>query len=168
MGDQRVMNQTSRHYEDSTTLPVSPERIFEYADNHANFSSHMNKSSWMMGGGSMNSHTDEKKFQEIGSHLQMEGTVFGIKLFLDEIVTIHKPPLQKEWKTIGDINLIVIDHYTLGFEIKPENNNSNLRVYIDYKLPKSPATRLLGYLFGNTYAKWCVGQMLNGVKKHFR
>lgn len=165
---QSIIKTTLRHYEDNTTLPVSPVRIFEYADNHANFSSHMNKSSWMMGGGRMNTHTDEKKFQEAGSHLQMDGTVLGIKLFLDEIITQYKPPLRKEWTTVGDINLVVIGHYTLGFEIKPENGNSNLRVYIDYELPKSPGTRWLGYLFGKTYAKWCVGQMLNGVKDHFR
>lgn len=154
------------HFENSVIIPASAEKVFAYADNPSNFSSHMNKSSWMMGGGSMNTHTDEKKFQELGSHLRMEGTVFGIKLFLDEVVTKHESPFRKEWQTVGDINLVVIGHYSLGFEIQPEGHR--LKVYIDYELPKSLKTLWLGKLFGGFYARWCVGQMLNGVKEHFK
>lgn len=160
------MNKDRLHFENSAIIPASPDKVFAFADNPANFSSHMNKSSWMMGGGSMNTHIDDKKFQEIGSHLQMEGTVFGIKLFLDEVVIKHDPPFRKEWQTVGDINLVVIDHYSLGFEIKPEENR--LKVYIDYELPKSLKTLWLGKLFGGFYARWCVGQMLSGVKEHFK
>ena len=160
------MNKKMQHFENSAIIPASAEKVFAFADNPANFSSHMNESSWMMGGGSMNTHTDEKKFQELGSHLQMEGTVFGIKLFLDEVVTKHDPPFRKEWQTVGNINLVVIGHYSLGFEIKPEENR--LKVYIDYELPKSLKTLWLGKLFGGFYARWCVGQMLNGVKEHFK
>lgn len=160
------MNQELRHYENNAVIQASAEKVFAYADNHTNFSSHMNKSSWMMGGGSMNAHADEKKFQELGSHLQMEGTVFGVKLFLDEVVTKHEPPFRKEWQTVGDINLAVIGHYSLGFEIKPEENR--FKVYIDYELPKSLKTLWLGKLFGGFYAKWCVNKMISGVKERFK
>lgn len=162
------MNETQRHYENSAVIPTSANEIFAYADNHTNFSSHMNKSSWMMGGGSMNTHIDDKKFQEVGSHIQMEGTVFGIKLFLDEVVTKHEPLNRKEWQTVGDLRLLVIDHYKLGFEIEPDHSNAKFRVYIDYNLPQSASGRLLGYLLGGMYAKWCVMQMLDGVNKHFK
>ncbi len=156
-----------KHYEDSMFIPTSPRELFTYADDHKNFSSHMNKSSWMMGGGSMNTQVDSKKFQEIGSHIKMEGTVFGIKLYLDEVVTHYDPPYRKQWQTVGNLNLLVIDQYKLGFEIQPENNNSRFRVYIDYDSPQSAGTRILGYLFGGMYAKWCVNQMINGAKKNF-
>src|SRR3989304_5158226 len=113
------MNKIMKHYEDSVYIPTSPKELFDYADDHKNFSSHMNKSSWMMGGGSMNTHVDGKRFRELGSHIQMEGTVFGIKL------------------------------------------------YIDYYLPQSTGTRILGYLLGGMYAKWCVNQMIKGALSHF-
>ncbi len=157
-----------KYYANSISLPVSPEEVFTFADNHANFSSHMNKSSWMMGGGKMTTHADERGFQKLGSHLQMEGTVVGVKLFLDQVVSTYEPPLRKEWHTVGKINLIVIDHYTLGFEIKPEDNTSNLRVYIEYMRPKTVKSHWLGFLFGSMYAKWCVNQMINGVDSHFK
>ena len=161
------MKKIIKHYEDSVYIPESPKELFVYVDNHKNFSSHMNKSSWMMGGGSMNTQADSKKFQEIGSHIKMGGTVFGIKLYLDEVVTHYDPPYRKQWQTVGDLNLLVIDHYKLGFEIEPKSNGSIFKVYITYYLPQSAGTRILGYLFGGMYAKWCVNQMINGALNHF-
>lgn len=157
----------SRHYEKSVGVNARPVDVFTYADNHANFSSHMNQSSWMMGGGNMKTEVGVGKGQRIGSHIKMRGKVFGIPLFLDEVITQHESPYHKEWQTVGNINLLVIDQYKLGFEITPREDRSNLRVYIDYNLPKSRKTKLLGLLFGGMYAKWCVGQMANGTRKHF-
>lgn len=157
----------SRHYEESAVVDADVERVFAYADNHANFSSHMNQSSWMMAGGKMVTQTDEGGFRKAGSHLKMHGNVLGVKLFLDEAVTLHEPPHRKEWQTVGEVNLLVIDHYKLGFEIISSDGQTNLRVYIDYDLPQSTKTRWLGVLFGRMYAKWCVSQMISGVQKHF-
>lgn len=162
------MSKNIRHYEESAIIPASAEEIFAYADNHANFSSHMNKSSWMMGGGRMITKIDEDKGQKVGSHIRMSGKVFGFNLFLDEVVILRDIPFLKEWKTFGDLNLFVIGQYKLGFEIKPEKDVSKIRVYIDYDLPESFSTRILGYLFGGIYAKWCVRQMINGVKNNFK
>ncbi len=157
-----------RHYEESTLIHASAKEVFAYADDHANFSAHMNKSSWMMGGGSMETIVDEARGQKAGSHITMQGKVLGVNLFLDEVITIHKPPHQKEWQTVGNINLIVIDHYKLGFEIEVKENQSKLKVYIDYNIPKTFITKILGQLFGGIYAKWCVRQMISGVDNHFR
>lgn len=158
----------SKHYEENTVIKASPESIFSYADGHANLSSHMNQSSWMMGGGRMKTETDEGKGQKVGSHIRMHGSVLGINLYLDEVITEHEPPHRKAWETVGEVNLLVIDRYRLGFEIKPTNDFSNLRVYIVYDLPKSWITRWLGSLFGGIYAKWCVSQMIKSVEEHFR
>lgn len=81
-----------------------------------------------------------------------------------------KPEMLWGWmkNTPDEINLIVIGHYTMGFEITPQDDNSNLSVYIDYELPKSAKTRWLGYLFGGMYPKWCVRQMLSDNQKHFQ
>lgn len=156
-----------KHYEDSVLVKVPVDKVFAYADDPANFSSHMNKSSWMMGGSKMMTQTDEGKGQKVGSHIKMIGNIFGINLFLDEVITIHESPHHKEWQTVGKINLLVIDHYKLGFEIKPEGEKSYFKVYIDYDLPKSLKTYWLGIILGDVYAKWCVQQMIKGVESHF-
>lgn len=156
-----------RHYEENVEVNANAESIFTYADDHTNFSSHMNKSSWMMGGGKMETQVDEGKGKEIGSHIQMHGNVLGFKLFLDEVIVKYEPPYYKAWETIGDLSLLVIDHYRLGFDIKPDNPNARFRVYIDYNLPQSVGSQTLGHLFGRVYAKWCVQQMIKGVVDHF-
>ena len=156
-----------RHFENEVFIKAPADEIFEYADNPANFSSHMNKSSWMMGGSKMTTHTDKGGGRKIGSHIKMSWSIFGINLYLNELVTIREPPLRKEWQTIGDINLLVINHYRLGFEVEPDKKRSNFRVYIHYDLPKSIQTRWLGLIFGDVYAKWCVNQMIEGLKNHF-
>lgn len=154
-----------KHFEKTLLIPASPEEIFSYADNHSNFSAHMNQSSWMTGGGSMVTSTDEGHGQQIGSHIQMAGKAFGISLFLDEKVIDRRPPSVKIWETVGNLKLLVIGHYRMGFEIKSQGNDSLLRVFIGYDLPDKH--KWLSRLFGGFYAKWCVEQMTNGVYQHF-
>lgn len=121
-----------------------------------------------MGGGKMETRVDEGKGQKVGSRIQMHGKIFGINLFLDEVITEHNPPIRKAWETVGNINLLVIDHYKLGFEIQPDDSTSKFKVYIDYNLPQSASTKILGFLLGDIYAKWCVNQMISGVQVHFK
>ena len=156
-----------KHYEESTVINEDAKEVFGYVDNHANFSSHMNKSSWMMGGGRMDTHVDEGQGQKVGSHILMSGKVFGIEVALDEVVTIHEPPRRKTWETVGTPKLIVIGDYQMGLVIEPWHDTSNLTVSIDYSLPNSLKTRWVGQLFGGIYAKWCVGQMVNGTQNYF-
>ena len=111
----------------------------------------------------METKTDKGKGRKLGSHIFMKGNFFGLKLHLDEVVTYHLSPKRKEWKTVGDLRLLVIGHYQMGFEINPGKESSEFRVFIDFEQIRSP----LG-LFGPLYAKWCVMQMLNGVKGHFK
>ena len=154
-----------RHYEESALIHAEAKEIFSYVDDHANFSSHMNKPSWMMGGSQMNTSVDAGLGQEVGSHIRMNGKVFGITLFLDEVVTHREPPRVKIWETVGTPRLIVIGHYRMKVEIEPQENGSLLGVSIDYNMPTMNAW--LGKLFGGYYAKWCVQQMIKGVHSYF-
>ena len=159
------MTKSLRHYEETSSIPTSPEELFAYVDDHKRFSSHMNKSSWMMGGGKMDVSVDEGNGQKIGSHIRLSGIAFGMKLFLDEIVTHHEPPHLKIWETVGIPKLLVVGAYRMGIEIKPQDNGSRLRVYIDYDLPIHNVW--LGELFSGMYAKWCVRQMIKGASDYF-
>lgn len=162
------MEKLSRHFENNLIIPAFVEDIFVYADDHKYFSSHMNKSSWMMGGGRMETQVDEANGQAVGSHINMRGKVFGIKLSLDEVVTKRRPPFYKEWETVGNPKLLIIGNYRMSFEIKSQNNGSNFKVSIDYELPKSFGGSLLGSIFSSMYAKWCVQQMLTGAQRYFK
>lgn len=154
-----------RHFEDCSVINARAEDVFAYMDDYSHLSSHMNKSSWMMGGGRMDTSFDDWNGQRVGSHIRMSGRAFGIKLFLKEVVTRREPPLIKIWETVGDVRLLIIGHYRMGIEVKPQEGVSSLRVYIDYDLPLTNAW--LGRLFSAIYAKWCVQQMIKGTRYHF-
>jgi hypothetical protein len=77
----------------------------------------MNESSWMMGGGRMSVELDEAKGQAVGSHIRLSGRVFGVSLYLDEVVTRRDPPTNKVWETVGTPRLLVIGAYSIGVQI---------------------------------------------------
>lgn len=157
-----------RHQEAVVSLQALPDAVFAFVDDHARLSSHMNRSSWMLGGGQMRIDMDDKKGQAVGSHIRLSGRVFGFRLFLDEVVTRRNPPNEKVWETVGRPKLLVIGAYQMGMEIGAEPQGTRLRVLIDYDLPSGRIGRLLGLLFGGMYARWCVKQMIDGARAHFR
>jgi uncharacterized membrane protein len=156
-----------RHYAATVTLNAPAEKVFSYGDDFSRLSSHMNKSSMMMVGGSMKTSFDAARGQAIGSRVSMEGRMMGMELSLEEIVTERVPPRHKAWETVGAPRLLVIGGYRLGFDIVSNDDTSDLRVFIDYDLPPSSATRWLGYLFGPIYARWCIRQMVDGARDFF-
>lgn len=155
----------SQHYQEQALISASPEEVFAYLDDHTRLASHMSESSWMMGGGRMETSIDDGKGQKIGSHIQMSGRAFGIALSLDEVITRYEPPHAKEWETVGNPQLLVVGHYRMGIALTPHDGSSDLQVFIHYNLPKRNVW--LGRLFGKAYAKWCVRQMLYDIRNHF-
>jgi len=55
----------------------------------------MTKPSGMMLGGSMSCEVDERGGREVGSVIRMAGTILGLRLAVEEIVTERIPPRRK-------------------------------------------------------------------------
>ncbi|MDP2604541.1 MAG: SRPBCC family protein [Deltaproteobacteria bacterium] len=157
----------SNHYETNAFVAAPADSVLAYADDPARLSSHMSESSWMMGGGRMQTELDAGRGQTVGLRIRLSGRVFGIELSVEEIVTERIPPKRKVWETIGSSRLLVIGHYRMGFEITSQENGSLLRVFIDYALPEDLPARWLGFLLGRYYARWCTQQMVRDTAKHF-
>jgi hypothetical protein len=119
----------------------------------------------MMGGGKMDVSIDDGQGKKVGSHIRMKGKAFGLPVSLDEIVTQRERPNLKTWETVGIPRLIVVGSYQMKIELKPQDSKTLLSVSIDYDPPFF--TPWLGKLFGDIYAKWCVHQMIKGVKNNF-
>jgi hypothetical protein len=157
----------TRHEEYSGAVQASPERIFGRLDDQTRLSAHMSKRSWKMGWGKMETVLDARRARAIGSHIVLRGRVFGIRLYLDEIVTVREPPWRKAWETVGEPRLVVIGRYRMGFELIPNGSNADLRVAVDYDLPTKVIPRLFGLMFGRSYAKWCTRQMVRDAQNCF-
>lgn len=156
------------HGETTMRLPASPAEVFGYLDDHARLSAHMSRSSWMMAGSRMTIETDAARGQAIGSVIRLRGRMLGIRLSVNEVVSDRQVPHSKAWETIGTPHLLVIGHYRMGFAISAQGQESVLRVFIDYALPKTWPTRWLGRLFGRLYARWCAASMANDAVRHFQ
>jgi hypothetical protein len=156
-----------RHHESSAVVPALPEYVFALIDDHERLSSHMNKPSWRMGGGSMTTTLDARRGQAVGSHILVSGRILGLKLSLDEVVTEREPPTRKRWETVGSPRLLVIGSYRMGFKVTLCGSGSLLRVVIDYALPSSWPERWVGRVFGAYYAQWCTQRMVDDAVRHF-
>ena len=97
-------------------------------------------------------------------------------LSLEEVVTEHTPPTRKVWMTVGTPRLLVIGPYRMGFVLVPARGGANsggsdggvtLTVFIDYALPERGPSRLLGWMFGHWYARWCTGRMVADAQAAF-
>mgnify|MGYP000406125319 CR=1 FL=1 len=157
----------SRHEEHSEPINASAERIFDNLDDQTRLSAHMSKRSWKLGWGRMETVLDAENGRSVGSHIVLRGRVFGIRLYLDEVVIMREPPLKKTWETVGEPRLLVIGPYRMGFDLTPDGTTAQLRVAIDYDLPTKGIPWLLGRLFGRRYAKWCTWQMVRDAQDSF-
>ena len=158
----------TRHEESTGLVSAPAAHVFAHVDDHARLSSHMSQSSWKMGGGRMDVVLDAERGQRVGSVIRLDGTVFGVRLFVEEVVTEREPPYRKAWETVGEPRLLVIGAYRMGFELTPEaGDGSRLRVFIDYALPERGLAHWLGRLFGRSYARWCTRRMVADAVRQF-
>lgn len=156
------------HFESSAKLNAPAAAVFLHLDDHQRLSAHMSQSSWMMAGSRMKIELDAAQGRALGSKIRLSGRALGIPLAVEEAVADYTPPLRKSWITTVEPKLLVIGHYRMGFEITPQGNASQLRIFIDYALPESYPARWLGRVFGSWYARWCTLSMVSDAEKSFR
>ena len=163
------------HAESHGRLRASAGRVFAHLDDHARLAVHMNRRSWRMGWSRMKLHLDQGAGRVVGSRIRLEGRVLGVRLSLEEVITVRTRPTRKVWATVGSPRLLVIGPYRMGFGLVPagvgatggESNEVKLTVFIDYTLPDRGISRLLGRLFGHRYARWCTETMVADARAAF-
>lgn len=148
---------TSR-YEESAAINATAEAVFARIDDPHRPSSHMDTPSVMMGGGSMSTKLDAGAGQRLGSVKRLEGSAFGMTIFVEERVVRYEPPRAKSWETVGEPRLVIMGAYRMDIDIEPKGTQSVLTISIAYAMPRRHAW--LGKLFGRMYARWCVRQMI--------
>jgi hypothetical protein len=60
-----------KHYENAALISTEPGEVFDFITDHTPLALHMNKSSWMMGGGHMYISVDDGLGQKVGSLIRM-------------------------------------------------------------------------------------------------
>ncbi len=163
-----MSSQALPFHDESIALVHAPiDRVFARLDDPMSLAAHMSESSMMMMGSRMSMEVDAGGGRVIGSKISMHGSVMGIPVSLEEVVTERQPPCKKLWETIGTPKLLVMAHYRMGFELAPQGDTSLLHVFIDYSLPATAPGSWLGRLLGGVYARWCTKRMVDDVIRHF-
>jgi hypothetical protein len=155
------------HAEARGIVEAPADAVFAFLDDQANLSSHMSKPSGMMLGTTMKIVMEPDHTGRVGSRFGFSGSVLGVPLQVDEVVTSRTPPSGKAWETTAEPRLWVIGSYGMGFELAPLGSRSNLRVYIDYARPAGAFGTILALFFGPAYARWCTRVMVTDAIKHF-
>lgn len=155
-------------YSREILIPAGIQDVYDFLDDPVNFSSHMDSSSIMMAGSSMHTETDSAGGKAVGSVIKMKGKIFGLELFLQEVIRERIPPYRKNWETFEEQKLLVVDQYLMGFNTSAEEiNRTKLEVFIKFNLPATGGKKILGLLLGKFYCQWCVNRILKDTKKHF-
>ena len=157
----------SLHEESTAPVHGRVDEVFAYLDDPMALSAHMGKSSMMMMGSKMSTEVDAGGGRVTHSKIHMRGSVMGIPVSLDEVITERQAPYKKLWETIGNPQLLDMAHYRMGFELTPQGDSTLVRVFIDYGLPTTAPASWLGRLLGGVYARWCTKQMADGAARHF-
>lgn len=155
------------HEESAAGVQASADRVFAYLDDPKALAAHMGRSSPMMMGSRMSMDVDAGGGRVIGSRIRMGGRMLGMALSLEEVITERLVPSRKVWQTIGMPKLLAIADYRMGFEVTRQGDRSQVRVFIDYRLPSEAPGSWLGRLVGGSYARWCTKQMADDASRHF-
>lgn len=97
-----MSSQSFPFHDETTALAHAPAaRVFAYLDDPKALAAHMGESSKMMMGSRMSIDLDAGDGRMIGSKIRMQGSMMGIPLSLEEVITERQAPGRKVWETIG-------------------------------------------------------------------
>lgn len=162
-----VVPHWDRHKEVDITVAAAPEAAFAFLDDQLAVGRHMSGGSAMMMGGRMSYELDGQLGRAVGSVIRMTGSMLGVRLAVQEVVTERVSPVRKVWATVGPQRMIVMSSYRMGFDISSSWRGAQVRMFIDFCLPRRGLPRLLGWLTGDYYARWCLLQMGNALQSRF-
>jgi hypothetical protein len=146
------------YYERDVSSPRRADDVFSRLDDIDRLARHMSHRSAAMFGSRLELIVD-KTTSGVGQLYQWRGRVLGMRIAIDERVTVYRPPYEKRWCTVGSPQLIIIAGYCMGFVVRETTDGTSIRLRLEYELPLRGIGRLAGRLFGEQYARWCVDRM---------
>lgn len=149
----------------SATINAAAERVFAYVDDIRNLSRHMSeRGSMPMMGSKLTLEIVTTEATGVGATYRYSGRMMGLVIDFSETVTHYVPGREKVWHTIGTSRLLIIDSYEMRVLVEPVSSvASRLAIGIDYELPRSGIWRLIGHALAASYARWCLGSMIDGT-----
>ena len=144
---------------------ASPEKVFDCIDDLGVTGMHMAESSMPMMGGKM-----ELEFltpHKTGLHTRYRWTGKALWWKLDFTVEVTKwiRGKEKTWETIGATKIILYSWFQMNLNIEPALDETIAYLSISYKQPVGVLNKILCFLLGDWYCRWCLNNMLSDTEK---
>lgn len=146
------------------TYNSTPEKVFQCLDDLGVTGMHMTKSSMPMGG-KLNLEFLTPHDTGLGSKYRWTGNVMWMEMDFTVEVTKWLNGKEKTWETIGDPKVIIYSWYRMHLKISEDNNGTKAELSISYEKPKGWFNKVLCFLLGDWYCRWCLKHMLGDCKK---
>lgn len=154
----------SRRLSETVRIEASPRAVFAYLDDFRNLGGHMSERSMAMMGSRLRLERLDGPGTGVGARYRWTGRIMGLPIELTEVVTDWVADRLKAWETVGVPRLIVIAGYRMNFTVAPDGAGTVLTIEIEYDVPRSWLGRLLSWLLGDAYSRWCLRRMARDAK----
>lgn len=125
---------------------------------------HMTKSSMPMMGGKLNLEFITRHHTGLGSKYRWTGKVMWMEMDFTVEVTKWLDGKEKTWETIGHPKVIIYSWYRMHLEISGDDNITKAELAISYEKPKGGFNKIICFLLGDWYCRWCLKHMLGDCK----
>lgn len=143
------------------TFKSTPEKVFQCLDDLGVIGMHMTKSSM---GGRLNLEFITSHKTGLGSKYGWTGNVMSMVMDFTVEVTKWIQGKEKTWETIGDPKVIIYSWYRMHLMVSEASNNTQAELSISYEKPKGWFNKLICFLLGDWYCRWCLKHMLGDCK----
>lgn len=146
------------------TFKSTPEKVFQCLDDLGVMGMHMTKSSMPMMGGKLNLEFITPHHTGLGSKYRWTGNVMWMAMDFTVEVTKWIQGKEKTWKTIGDPKVIIYSWYRMHLMVSEAPNSTQAELSISYEKPKGWFNKVICFLLGDWYCRWCLKHMLGDCK----
>lgn len=147
------------------TYNSTPEKVFQSLDDLGVTGMHMTESSMPMMGGKLNLEFITPHHTGLGSKYRWTGNVMWMDMDFTVEVTKWISGKEKTWETIGDPKVIIYSWYRMHLKISEDGNSTKAELSISYEKPKGWFNKVICFLLGDWYCRWCLKHMLGDCKK---
>ena len=155
----------SRRVSETVEIAAAPETVFAHVDDFQNVGWHMTERSVAMMGSRLRLDRLSESTTGVGARYRWHGRIAGLAVDVTEAVTEWVPNRRKVWETVGQPRLIIMSGYRMSFTVAPTSVGTVLTITIEYELPGFLVGRVLGWLLGDMYSRWCLRWMCRDAGK---
>lgn len=144
------------------------QQVFDCLDDLGVTGMHMTKSSAAMMGGKMNIEFLSPNKRGLHTRYRWVGKVLWMDMDFTVEVTRWVSGKEKIWETVGPTNMIIYSWFQMQLHLEPAGKGSLARLSISYKEPEGFWNKLLCFLVGGWYSRWCINNMLRDTEKNLK